>query len=88
MKGGGASLLLQLSQLSLLLTGRNKRLGLSGRPLRHMGVLATSKFYDIRNNIFAFTPEVGEGRGKARLLGGGQQPAAAGSCLQGIGEPY
>ncbi|KAM3827785.1 phosphorylase b kinase regulatory subunit alpha, skeletal muscle isoform 2-T2 [Vipera latastei] len=37
--------------------GRNKRLGLSGRPLRHMGVLATSKFYDIRDNIFAFTPE-------------------------------
>ncbi|XP_058052752.1 phosphorylase b kinase regulatory subunit alpha, skeletal muscle isoform isoform X4 [Ahaetulla prasina] len=37
--------------------GRNKRMGLSGRPLRHMGVLATSKFYDIRDNIFAFTPE-------------------------------
>ncbi|XP_026540118.1 phosphorylase b kinase regulatory subunit alpha, skeletal muscle isoform isoform X4 [Notechis scutatus] len=37
--------------------GCNKRLGLSGRPLRHMGVLATSKFYDLRNNIFAFTPE-------------------------------
>ncbi|XP_026572482.1 phosphorylase b kinase regulatory subunit alpha, skeletal muscle isoform isoform X2 [Pseudonaja textilis] len=37
--------------------GCNKRLGLSGRPLRHMGVLATSKFYDVRNNIFAFTPE-------------------------------
>ncbi|XP_070808240.1 phosphorylase b kinase regulatory subunit alpha, skeletal muscle isoform isoform X3 [Pituophis catenifer annectens] len=37
--------------------GRNKRMGLSGRPLRHMGVLATSKFYDVRDNIFAFTPE-------------------------------
>uniref|UniRef100_A0A8C5SZG5 Phosphorylase b kinase regulatory subunit n=1 Tax=Laticauda laticaudata TaxID=8630 RepID=A0A8C5SZG5_LATLA len=37
--------------------GCNKRLGLSGRPLRHMGVLATSKFYDVRDNIFAFTPE-------------------------------
>ncbi|XP_066496077.1 phosphorylase b kinase regulatory subunit alpha, skeletal muscle isoform isoform X2 [Tiliqua scincoides] len=37
--------------------GRNKRLGLSGRPFRHMGVLGTSKFYDIRNSIFAFTPQ-------------------------------
>uniref|UniRef100_A0A8C6XY83 Phosphorylase b kinase regulatory subunit n=1 Tax=Naja naja TaxID=35670 RepID=A0A8C6XY83_NAJNA len=37
--------------------GCNKHLGLSGRPLRHMGVLATSKFYDVRDNIFAFTPE-------------------------------
>ncbi|XP_061454930.1 phosphorylase b kinase regulatory subunit alpha, skeletal muscle isoform isoform X2 [Rhineura floridana] len=37
--------------------GRNKRMCLSGRPFRHMGVLGTSKFYDIRNNIFAFTPQ-------------------------------
>ncbi|XP_048370464.1 phosphorylase b kinase regulatory subunit alpha, skeletal muscle isoform isoform X3 [Sphaerodactylus townsendi] len=37
--------------------GRNKRMNLSGRPFRHMGVLGTSKFYDIRNNIFAFTPQ-------------------------------
>ncbi|KAJ6653519.1 hypothetical protein lerEdw1_009099 [Lerista edwardsae] len=37
--------------------GRNKRLGLSGRPFRHMGVLGTSKFYGIRNSIFTFTPQ-------------------------------
>nr|XP_056715196.1 phosphorylase b kinase regulatory subunit alpha, skeletal muscle isoform [Euleptes europaea] len=37
--------------------GRNKRMNLSGRPFRHMGVLGTSKFYDIRNNIFTFTPQ-------------------------------
>lgn len=41
------------------LAGRNKRMKLSGRPFRHMGVLGTSKFYDIRNNIFTFTPQVG-----------------------------
>ncbi|XP_030066084.1 LOW QUALITY PROTEIN: phosphorylase b kinase regulatory subunit alpha, skeletal muscle isoform [Microcaecilia unicolor] len=37
--------------------GRNKRMCLSGRPYRHMGVLGTSKLYDIRKNIFAFTPQ-------------------------------
>ncbi|XP_029463382.1 phosphorylase b kinase regulatory subunit alpha, skeletal muscle isoform isoform X2 [Rhinatrema bivittatum] len=37
--------------------GRNKRMHLSGRPYRHMGVLGTSKLYDIRKNIFAFTPQ-------------------------------
>ncbi|XP_075429094.1 phosphorylase b kinase regulatory subunit alpha, skeletal muscle isoform isoform X2 [Ascaphus truei] len=37
--------------------GRNKRMNLSGRPYRHMGVLGTSKLYDIRQNIFAFTPQ-------------------------------
>ncbi|KAM6427445.1 phosphorylase b kinase regulatory subunit alpha, skeletal muscle isoform 4-T4 [Liasis olivaceus] len=37
--------------------GRNKHMNLSGRPFRHMGVLGTSKFYDIRNSIFAFTPQ-------------------------------
>ncbi|XP_063169756.1 phosphorylase b kinase regulatory subunit alpha, skeletal muscle isoform isoform X2 [Candoia aspera] len=37
--------------------GCNKLMNLSGRPFRHMGVLGTSKFYDIRNNIFAFTPQ-------------------------------
>lgn len=56
-------------------------MGLSGRPLRHMGVLATSKFYDVRDNIFAFTPEVGE------KAGGGGQPAVGGTGTQGIGEP-
>uniref|UniRef100_A0A8D2Q9B2 Phosphorylase b kinase regulatory subunit n=1 Tax=Varanus komodoensis TaxID=61221 RepID=A0A8D2Q9B2_VARKO len=37
--------------------GRNKRMCLSGRPFRYMGVLGTSKFYTIRDSIFAFTPQ-------------------------------
>ncbi|XP_072361336.1 phosphorylase b kinase regulatory subunit alpha, skeletal muscle isoform [Scyliorhinus torazame] len=37
--------------------GRNKRLMLSGRPYRHMGVLGTSKLYFVRDEIFAFTPQ-------------------------------
>uniref|UniRef100_A0A8C3XUY6 Phosphorylase b kinase regulatory subunit n=1 Tax=Chelydra serpentina TaxID=8475 RepID=A0A8C3XUY6_CHESE len=37
--------------------GRNKRMDLSGRPFRYMGVLGTSKLYDIRKNIFTFTPQ-------------------------------
>lgn len=32
---------------------------LTGRPYRHMGVLGTSKLYNIRKNIFTFTPQVG-----------------------------
>ncbi|XP_038603814.1 phosphorylase b kinase regulatory subunit alpha, skeletal muscle isoform isoform X4 [Tachyglossus aculeatus] len=37
--------------------GRNNRMNLSGRPYRNMGVLGTSKLYDIRKTIFAFTPQ-------------------------------
>lgn len=37
--------------------GRNRRLGLTGRPYRRMGVLGTSKLYIIRNTIFSFTPQ-------------------------------
>ncbi|KAM8952638.1 phosphorylase b kinase regulatory subunit alpha, skeletal muscle isoform 2-T2 [Pelodytes ibericus] len=37
--------------------GRNKKMNLSGRPYRNMGVLGTSKLYSIRENIFAFTPQ-------------------------------
>ncbi|XP_048400401.1 phosphorylase b kinase regulatory subunit alpha, skeletal muscle isoform isoform X4 [Stegostoma tigrinum] len=37
--------------------GYNKRMMLSGRPYRHMGVLGTSKLYFIRDEIFAFTPQ-------------------------------
>ncbi|XP_036379065.1 phosphorylase b kinase regulatory subunit alpha, skeletal muscle isoform-like [Megalops cyprinoides] len=37
--------------------GRNQRLGLTGRPYRHIGVLGTSKFYFIRDTIFSFTPQ-------------------------------
>lgn len=39
-------------------SGRNKRLGLTGRPYRRIGVLGSSKFYIIRKNIFSFTPQV------------------------------
>jgi hypothetical protein len=39
-------------------SGRNKRLGLTGRPYRRIGVLGTSKFYIIRNTMFSFTPQV------------------------------
>lgn len=37
--------------------GCNGRMKLSGRPYRHMGVLGTSKLYDIRKTIFTFTPQ-------------------------------
>ncbi|XP_018430338.1 PREDICTED: phosphorylase b kinase regulatory subunit alpha, skeletal muscle isoform-like, partial [Nanorana parkeri] len=37
--------------------GRNKKMHLTGRPYRNMGVLGTSKLYSIRQNIFAFTPQ-------------------------------
>ncbi|XP_054244705.1 phosphorylase b kinase regulatory subunit alpha, skeletal muscle isoform isoform X1 [Indicator indicator] len=37
--------------------GRNNQMRLTGRPYRHMGVLGTSKLYDIRKNIFTFTPQ-------------------------------
>ncbi|XP_012498311.1 PREDICTED: phosphorylase b kinase regulatory subunit alpha, skeletal muscle isoform [Propithecus coquereli] len=38
--------------------GCNSRMKLSGRPYRHMGVLGTSKLYDIRKTIFTFTPQI------------------------------
>ncbi|XP_078268451.1 phosphorylase b kinase regulatory subunit alpha, skeletal muscle isoform isoform X1 [Rhinoraja longicauda] len=37
--------------------GCNKRMALSGRPYRHMGILGTSKLYLVRDEIFAFTPQ-------------------------------
>ncbi|XP_019485135.1 PREDICTED: phosphorylase b kinase regulatory subunit alpha, skeletal muscle isoform isoform X3 [Hipposideros armiger] len=37
--------------------GCNSRMKLSGRPYRHMGVLGTSKLYDIRKTVFTFTPQ-------------------------------
>uniref|UniRef100_A0AAY5K5T8 Phosphorylase b kinase regulatory subunit n=1 Tax=Esox lucius TaxID=8010 RepID=A0AAY5K5T8_ESOLU len=33
------------------------RLNLSGRPYRHIGVLGTSKFYEIRSRTYTFTPQ-------------------------------
>ncbi|KAG7218291.1 hypothetical protein INR49_010349, partial [Caranx melampygus] len=37
--------------------GNCKKLNLSGRPHRHIGVLGTSKFYEIRNRFYIFTPQ-------------------------------
>uniref|UniRef100_UPI003AAB4609 phosphorylase b kinase regulatory subunit alpha, liver isoform isoform X2 n=1 Tax=Centroberyx gerrardi TaxID=166262 RepID=UPI003AAB4609 len=37
--------------------GNCKKLNLSGRPYRHIGVLGTSKFYEIRNRSYTFTPQ-------------------------------
>ncbi|XP_072914465.1 phosphorylase b kinase regulatory subunit alpha, skeletal muscle isoform isoform X3 [Hemitrygon akajei] len=45
-----------LSQIYTRL-GCCKRMELSGRPYRHMGILGTSKLYIIRDEIFAFTPQ-------------------------------
>ncbi|KAI9318508.1 glycosyl hydrolases family 15-domain-containing protein [Dichotomocladium elegans] len=36
--------------------GRNKKLGLSGRPMRPVGVMGTSRFYRIQGQLYAFTP--------------------------------
>ncbi|KAM4596220.1 phosphorylase b kinase regulatory subunit alpha, liver isoform 4-T4 [Fundulus diaphanus] len=38
-------------------TGNCRKLNLSGRPYRHIGVLGTSKFYEIRNHSYIFTPQ-------------------------------
>lgn len=37
--------------------GNCKKLNLSGRPYRHIGVLGTSKFYEIRNRYYIFMPQ-------------------------------
>ncbi|XP_016904316.1 probable phosphorylase b kinase regulatory subunit alpha isoform X4 [Apis cerana] len=37
--------------------GRNKKLGLSGRKSRDVGILSTSKLYSLNDKIFAFTPQ-------------------------------
>jgi phosphorylase kinase alpha/beta subunit len=38
--------------------GKNKRLGLTGRPVTDIGYLATSKLYTMRGQILAFTASV------------------------------
>lgn len=38
--------------------GRNKKLGLSGRKSRDVGILSTSKLYSLKDRVFAFTPQV------------------------------
>ncbi|KAG9349517.1 hypothetical protein JZ751_027962 [Albula glossodonta] len=37
--------------------GHSRKLNLTGRPYRHIGVLGTSKFYQIRNQSYTFTPQ-------------------------------
>uniref|UniRef100_A0A6Q2YYP1 Phosphorylase b kinase regulatory subunit n=1 Tax=Esox lucius TaxID=8010 RepID=A0A6Q2YYP1_ESOLU len=37
--------------------GTLRKLNLSGRPYRHIGVLGTSKFYEIRSRTYTFTPQ-------------------------------
>lgn len=41
-----------------IVLGRNKKLGLSGRKSRDVGILSTSKLYSLGDKIFAFTPQV------------------------------
>ncbi|TSK53626.1 Phosphorylase b kinase regulatory subunit alpha, liver isoform [Bagarius yarrelli] len=41
----------------LMCTGNYRKLNLTGRPYRHIGVLGTSKFYEIRNRTYTFTPQ-------------------------------
>ncbi len=38
--------------------GQNKKLNLSGRRSRDVGILSTSKLYSLQDRIFAFTPQV------------------------------
>jgi phosphorylase kinase alpha/beta subunit len=38
--------------------GYNKKLSLSGRRSREVGLLSTSKIYRLQDKIFAFTPQV------------------------------
>lgn len=38
--------------------GKNEKLKLSGRPDSQMGILSTSKVYQIRGDTFIFTPKV------------------------------
>ncbi|XP_073831973.1 probable phosphorylase b kinase regulatory subunit alpha isoform X10 [Musca autumnalis] len=37
--------------------GRNRKLGLTGRKSRDVGILSTSKLYSLKDRIFAFTPQ-------------------------------
>lgn len=46
-----------LTQIYSLL-GRNKKMGLTGRPKNEIGLLATSKLYTYRDQILAFIPQV------------------------------
>ncbi|XP_037921796.1 probable phosphorylase b kinase regulatory subunit alpha isoform X2 [Hermetia illucens] len=37
--------------------GRNRKLGLTGRKSRDVGILSTSKLYSLKDRIFVFTPQ-------------------------------
>eukprot|EP00105_Crassostrea_gigas_P027869 XP_011449351.1 PREDICTED: probable phosphorylase b kinase regulatory subunit alpha isoform X3 [Crassostrea gigas] len=50
-----------LTQIYSLL-GRNKKMGLTGRPKNEIGLLATSKLYTYRDQILAFIPQFMDGR--------------------------
>lgn len=55
----GMMKLLYLQELvNIVFLGRNKKLGLSGRKSRDVGILSTSKLYAMGDKIFAFTPQV------------------------------
>uniref|UniRef100_A0A8C1DDT8 Phosphorylase b kinase regulatory subunit n=1 Tax=Cyprinus carpio carpio TaxID=630221 RepID=A0A8C1DDT8_CYPCA len=43
--------------LSHIYARLGRKLGLTGRPYRRIGVLGTSKLYIVRNTIFSFTPQ-------------------------------
>ncbi|XP_011449361.3 probable phosphorylase b kinase regulatory subunit alpha isoform X11 [Magallana gigas] len=48
-----------LTQIYSLL-GRNKKMGLTGRPKNEIGLLATSKLYTYRDQILAFIPQTAD----------------------------
>lgn len=41
-----------------MFSGKNKKLGLTGRPSNEVGLLATSKLYMMDDQLFAFMPQV------------------------------
>lgn len=49
---------LSITCFNISFLGRNKKLGLSGRKSRDVGILSTSKLYSLHDKIFAFTPQV------------------------------
>ena len=42
----------------ILIIGKNKKLGLTGRPSGEIGLLATSKLYVMNEQMLAFIPQV------------------------------
>jgi phosphorylase kinase alpha/beta subunit len=47
-----------MSRIQFPSIGQNKKLNLSGRRSRDVGILSTSKLYALQDRIFAFTPQV------------------------------